>query len=977
MNISPATRPLSLYNMLLSVPGALFLVNAAADRINFCELDSFLGYTPDDFSTLSGLMNIIHPDDLAQTPLLDMEKGQFSPDVVNLRMRRQDGNWDMVQLRISPITWNPAGEIEKCIIQAVPLAGVKSLFNHLLENESKFRALVNQAPVGIAIVDSRGSVIEWNAKEEEITGISSREVIGKPIWNLQFMINSGVTDTAQRIDARIREALKTGHADWFNRTIEVSLTRQDGKFRRISTIYFPIQAPSGLMIGSVNQDVTEIFLAEQAAHEQTLRAEAVARLASRINAEINLDSILEAACVEVSQALNVSYSLIYLYDEDSDEYRAARMYGPVATDLDWLVKHPIQRSAFTHLRDPDKEILVIDDLAFFSDTLFPERLHARGICKVLLATMRVEERLVGLLCLGTTNEAQTFSQNELTLLQIFSDQVAMALARARLFEITKKQSQHLHILNEITRTALASDSLDQMIEVLAEKTARLLLAAGCHVSLWDMQRNGLVAMARYGPGKESFADPEPSRVQDLLDGGRPVIQHNTAGFVSVVGLPLRVGQKKLGVFYLCFTQPSSYASEEYLPQLEEVTSQLSLAFGRAILLDQERHHRLQAENLQKATAALTSSLNLPYVLDNILTHLFEVIPVENAAIVILEQEMLHVAASRGLSEDCDLLTHTLPHDYGFFNLLKDTTSPVVIGNVQAHPMAAAFTRELPGVKSWAGIPLVAFGKRIGYLINGSSKEQAFRAEDALQAQALANQAAIAIQNARLFQEVSNSSERLQVLSKKMVSVQENERRMLAHELHDEIGQSLTATILNIEMSKRLEGAAQKQNLDEAQKLVEKIMEQVREMSLQLRPGVLDVLGLLPALRWLFERYQTLFGIQIHHNLTNQEHRFLPDVEITAFRITQEALTNIARHAGVREAFVSVKFNQGELTILIEDKGCGFDPQVTEDEGRSFGLTGMSERIRLVGGRLIVGSAPNKGTRITAVFPDLTSDRDTV
>lgn len=973
MNISPATRPLSMYNLLLSVPGALFLVDAAQDLVNFCELDSFLDYANSDFTSLSDLLQIIHPDDLVENPLFDIDRGQFSPEVINLRMRRPEGAWDMVQIRISPITWNAAGGIEKCIIHAVPLDGVKNLFNHLLENESKFRALVNQAPVGIAIIDSRGRVIEWNAREEEITGIPASEVIGKPVRNVQNMFTLGRSTSGRDPEKLVRDALATGQAEWFDQTMEINLTRKDGQFRRINIIYFPIQAPTGLMVGAVNQDITEIFLAEQAAHENTLRAEAVARLASRINAEMNLESILDAACAEAAQALNVSYSLIYLYDEDTDEYRAARMFGPVATDLDWLIKHPLRRGSFPILRDQQKEILIIQDVANFSEFIFPEGLLTRGIRTILLATMTVEERLVGLLCLGTVKESQTFTQNELTLLQIFSDQAAMALARARLFEITQKQSQHLHILNEITRTALGSGSLKKILEVLAEKTAALLQASGCHVSLWDAQRDAPVSMAGFGEGTAVFANPQPSQVQALLEGGRPVIQENTAGFKALVSLPLRSGQKLLGVFFLCFNQPHAYADEEYLARLEEITSQLSLAVGRAILLDQERHHRLQAENLQKATAALTSSLNLVFVLDNILTHLFEVIPVESAAIAILDQEELQVVASRGLPKDSYLLTHVLPHGYGFFNLLKDTSSPVVIGDVKAHPLAADFTREIRGVKSWLGIPLVAFGKRIGYLINGSSREQAFRVEDAMQAQALANQAAIAIHNARLFQEVSNSSERLQVLSKKMVSVQEDERRMLAHELHDEIGQSLTATILNIEMSRRLEGAAQKQSLDEAQKLVEKIMEQVREMSLQLRPGVLDVLGLLPALRWLFERYQSLTGIQIHHNLTNQDHRFMPDVEITAFRITQEALTNIARHAGVQEAFVSVQYSRGELTITIEDQGCGFDPQVIEDQSLSFGLTGMSERIRLVGGRLILNAAPGKGTSITAIFPDSTID----
>jgi signal transduction histidine kinase len=189
-----------------------------------------------------------------------------------------------------------------------------------------------------------------------------------------------------------------------------------------------------------------------------------------------------------------------------------------------------------------------------------------------------------------------------------------------------------------------------------------------------------------------------------------------------------------------------------------------------------------------------------------------------------------------------------------------------------------------------------------------------------------------------------------------VLLEESERRNLARELHDEIGQTLTGLKLRLEAGQT----------SEARGLVEELMSSVRNLSLDLRPAMLDDLGLLPALLWLFERYSTQTGVKVAFEHTGLDGRFAAEIETAAFRIVQEALTNVARHAGVPQAVVRVWADGRTLGVQIDDGGRGFDPNGTLH--RTGGLSGMRERATALGGQLTLESKPGQGARVMAELP---------
>lgn len=216
--------------------------------------------------------------------------------------------------------------------------------------------------------------------------------------------------------------------------------------------------------------------------------------------------------------------------------------------------------------------------------------------------------------------------------------------------------------------------------------------------------------------------------------------------------------------------------------------------------------------------------------------------------------------------------------------------------------------------------------------------------------------------------LKDQTERLQVLSHKLLDIQENERRAVARELHDEIGQALTGLKLSLEMTGRLPQESARESVNGALNLANDLISRVRKLSLDLRPAALDDLGLLPALLWHFERYTKQTGVQVdfrHQGL--EKRRFDQGTETATCRIIQEALTNVARHARTNSVEVRVWVDDITLNLHVEDRGAGFDAQVL---GRtsSIGLLGMQERASILGGVFTIDTHPGWGTRLVAELP---------
>ncbi|MEY2409966.1 MAG: hypothetical protein QOF48_2636 [Verrucomicrobiota bacterium] len=217
-------------------------------------------------------------------------------------------------------------------------------------------------------------------------------------------------------------------------------------------------------------------------------------------------------------------------------------------------------------------------------------------------------------------------------------------------------------------------------------------------------------------------------------------------------------------------------------------------------------------------------------------------------------------------------------------------------------------------------------------------------------------------------ELSRANDSLRSLSQRVVEMQEAERRAVARELHDEIGQLLTGLKMFLETSLRPADALQQAILDDARSQLNELMERVRQLSVSLRPQILDDLGLLTALEWHFKRYEKQTGIHVRFQHSSICGRLPSPIETAAFRIIQEALTNVARHAAVKEVAVRLWNHDGRLGLQIEDRGVGFDTRRALASHLSSGLGGMQERAEMLAGEITIDSRAGAGTRVTVELP---------
>jgi len=220
--------------------------------------------------------------------------------------------------------------------------------------------------------------------------------------------------------------------------------------------------------------------------------------------------------------------------------------------------------------------------------------------------------------------------------------------------------------------------------------------------------------------------------------------------------------------------------------------------------------------------------------------------------------------------------------------------------------------------------------------------------------------------------LSNLAERLQDTVRKVITAQEEERRRIAQELHDEIGQALTVLMINLQNINHLsEVSAIRLALRKSLEMSEETIKLVRELSLNLRPSMLDDLGLVPAIRWFLDRQAKSGKIVCRLDADKIEEHYSPELEIVIFRVVQEGLTNIMRHAHARNVDVKLMQQDGQFNLWLRDDGDGFDISMLNkgiQPTMTLGLIGMEERVLLVGGKFQIKSTPGQGTEVHASIP---------
>jgi signal transduction histidine kinase len=427
---------------------------------------------------------------------------------------------------------------------------------------------------------------------------------------------------------------------------------------------------------------------------------------------------------------------------------------------------------------------------------------------------------------------------------------------------------------------------------------------------------------------------------------------------------------------------------------------LQLSMDEIQSLNHDLDLRVQARTRQLSTlnaVAITvnQSLNLKDILDRALDEVLQLTEIDIVAIFLQDANKgnLKLSASRGLSENAARLANQVGLLDNSCGGVMELGKAVVVPDLTPYRGKGAESLKREKVTALMHVPLMTKGYALGSMCVGTRGNMQFADDEQSLLTAIGNQIAIAVENARLYAEVQRKERLRGELFTKALVAQEDERKRIARELHDEVSQSLTALLYEAEggLEKNTKASTLKrmQNICD---LTQHIMNNIHKLIFDLRPSMLDQLGLLPAVRWLAETRLESKGIRVTvTTVSNSDamssegthQRLSPEIEIMLYRIIQEAINNIARHAAARNVEIKIELEINVARVFIKDDGIGFDlmelntPDITDINGkdwireettRGLGLIGMQERIELMRGELDIQTALGNGTRINICVP---------
>jgi signal transduction histidine kinase len=543
--------------------------------------------------------------------------------------------------------------------------------------------------------------------------------------------------------------------------------------------------------------------------------------------------------------------------------------------------------------------------------------------------------------------------------------------------VTEPQSRFRQLVD--AGIALSSElSLDAVLQKIVETAASLTGARYAALGVINEARTGLERFIVTGVTPEQYAaigdpphgrgilgalitDARPLRMPRLADDRRSVgFPPNHPPMTTFLGVPILQRGTAYGNLYLTEKDSGGEFTQEDEELALLLAAQAAVAIENARLYESATRWSRQLESLTDVGNALAEELELPRLLQLVAEKLRVLLDARRVLIDLPAPEGgLRVEAADGEGTE-GLVGVRIPALSKSARVLERRRSERVDSLIEDPEVDQDLARRIGGV-SGLYVPLVAGDRAIGVISchDKAGADPRFSDDDLRLAEQFAARAAVA---AELSARVARDALR------RVVAAQELERRRLARELHDETGQALTSILLGLRAIEEAPSPdAQREAAAGLRELVVTTLRDVRSLAVELRPKTLDDFGLVPAVERLVQTFseQTNISVDVEDRLGDT--RLPEEVETALYRIVQEALTNIVKHANARSVSILLMRRGGSAQAVIEDDGLGFGPDAAEDGG-GLGLLGMRERVSLLDGRLEVESTPGTGTTLVAEVP---------
>ncbi|MFN3421173.1 MAG: GAF domain-containing sensor histidine kinase [Armatimonadota bacterium] len=445
---------------------------------------------------------------------------------------------------------------------------------------------------------------------------------------------------------------------------------------------------------------------------------------------------------------------------------------------------------------------------------------------------------------------------------------------------------------------------------------------------------------------------------------------------SFLGVPIIVNGKPFGRLYLTEKIGGRWFTKQDEKLALLLAAQAAATIERAILSEQaNRTERL--ELLNDLIGKLSRLIDERSVLETATEGIHAALPFAEVATVLYRpnESLSLLCFPEGSRLGLQLRRPCLKvHRTPFVTCMQER-KPLMFSNMELEKVKTPFEKWLirRGFRSLIAVPVIVGEQILGVIFAAATQPDAFNRDDLTFLQTVSDHVAVALTNARLLQELREKERVRGLLLTKVVTAQEEERKRISHELHDQIGQLLTALLIQLQLLEReISEPSLLERLKILKQLAEEISSHLHHIAWELRPPALDELGLMAALEKVTEEWSERFNIPcelVVNGSINGEVQ--PEVTIGIFRIVQEALTNIAKHAKASHARVSICQEDSELVVTVEDNGIGFKVNNIlrhPDENKRLGLLGMMERAAMLSGTLNIDSKPGKGTKIQVRIP---------
>ena len=732
----------------------------------------------------------------------------------------------------------------------------------------------------------------------------------------------------------------------------------------------------------------ERALAEEEARQLADESGVMAEIGRVIGSSLKIEDVYDRFADRVQRLIPFDAISIMLVDADLQTYRVPYVTGVQTPERQPDVDYSLKGTATLEACRTRKGVLFQPGEEREVEDRFPGLLprYREGIRSFLLTPLTSADRTIGVVFLNSL-EPNSYSEDDLERLERIGAQIAGAVANAQLYaeriraeEAQASLASRLNVLNEIMQIALSNLNVTEVFDGVSGQVKRLIDHDRLSIDL--LQRgptsSELVAFAAVGSGTEGrgvsmpLASPpgevvrtgQPVLRADLSDGtGYPIEAEfaESTGIRSAMFVPLASRDRVLGCLTFSSMQPGSY-NERELRDAQDIADHLAVIVEHAQLFEQTKRAEERLRAINEVALSTLSVLRLDELLPYVTRLLHETFGYEAINIVLTDEDSEYAVLRATLGQPEETLKPGFKlklGDQGIIGWVAKTGEPVLANDVAKEPRYHV-EEVWKHINSELTVPIKQGDNVLGVLDIESSKLNAFDSTDVSTAQSLATQLAVAIENARLFEETRD----LAVLE---------ERNRMAREIHDTMAQGFTGIVLQLEAAEQAyeeEPAALSAHLDRAKRLARECLQEARRSVWNLLPRALEERPLGEALEEEVARWRRDGEEEAHFTLSGVRRELEADIQAALLRICQESLTNIRKHAGASTVTVSLEYLTDSVTLEVRDDGVGFDVNAEGPDRAQggFGLLGMEQRARLIRANLNVRTQQGQGTTISVEVP---------